>query len=134
MRTRTQGHDVVLIDGDRLAGYAMGVPDGTSPFGGHPQSPPSAAVRASRALRPEQERAASSATTPGGTPSPTAPVPSTPAPGAERPTPPSAADREVIRSSAARLGHLPPQSLDEATYPAAWFAPREREHLSGAVS
>jgi len=41
--------------------------------------------------------------------------------------------REQIRSSAAKLGYLPPATIEEATYPAAWFAPSEVGHLGGAV-
>lgn len=50
-------------------------------------------------------------------PSPSA-VPTATAPA---PAPLTAAQRENIRSLAARSGYLPPQSLDEATYPSHWF-------------
>ena len=108
-------HDEMLIDSDgKLCGYATAVPNGTRVLAGH--------------ARPTVRAAAPDPTAPGAeTPKPApSPIPRPSGPG-------EGINREHIRSMAARLGHLPPANLDEATYPKEWFAPSERERLGGAV-
>lgn len=116
-------HDEVLVSSDgALAAYATAVPNGTSPFA-HSHAAP-------RPSRTSTTRSASSVVAASGG-APAAPGPAS-APVSERPTPPPPAmTREQVRSAAARLGHLPPQSLDEATYPAHWLP--DLDHAAGGT-
>lgn len=118
-------HDELLVTSDgKLAGYAMGVPNGTSVLKGHAPT----GVRASAARRSASPTVPVSAGAPAATP----PAPAVPA-GPEADEVAVAANREHVRSAAAKLGYLPPTNMDEATYPKEWFAPAERGRLGGAV-
>lgn len=121
-------HDEILIDADgKLCGYATMVPNGTSVLNGHPAP----RIRASGSGHGSPSGAAISA---GG---PAAMTPASVPAGSEADDQPDAAavarHREQVRSMAARQGHLPPASLDEATYPGAWFTPAERAKMGGAA-